>query len=56
MKDMYSFDTDEKTAMQTYNLVRDAYDWFFNSIGLPFVTVSHPFDLAESRPMPKEEI
>jgi prolyl-tRNA synthetase len=56
MKDMYSFDMDETTAMQTYNLVRDAYDWFFNSIGLPFVTVSHPFDVAKSRPMPKVEI
>ena len=56
MKDMYSFDTDEKTAMQTYNLVRGAYDWFFNSIGLTFVTVSHRFDVAKSRPMRKEEI
>lgn len=38
MKDMYSFDLDENTAMKTYELVRDTYDWFFNSIGLPFVT------------------
>lgn len=38
MKDMYSFDLDENTAMKTYELVRDSYDWFFNSIGLPFVT------------------
>lgn len=40
MKDMYSFDLDEDTALATYNDVRDAYDWFFSSIGLPFVTVS----------------
>ena len=40
MKDMYSFDLDEKTALETYSLVREAYEWFFNSIGLPFVTVS----------------
>jgi len=56
MKDMYSFDLDEKTAMKTYELVRDAYDWFFNSIGLPFVTVSHSIVGFDFRPMPKEEI
>jgi prolyl-tRNA synthetase len=39
MKDMYSFDTDEVIALQTYEQVRDAYDWFFNAIGLPFTTV-----------------
>jgi prolyl-tRNA synthetase len=39
MKDMYSFDLDKHTALKTYNSVRDAYDWFFSSIGLPFVTV-----------------
>jgi prolyl-tRNA synthetase len=39
MKDMYSFDMDEKTAMETYNDVRKAYNWFFEEIGLPFVTV-----------------
>jgi prolyl-tRNA synthetase len=39
MKDMYSFDADETTALQTYNEVRGAYDWFFNKIGVPFVTV-----------------
>lgn len=45
MKDLYSFDTDEAAAMDTYNTVRDAYDWFFNSIGLPFVTVFHVIPL-----------
>ena len=39
MKDMYSFDVDEKAAMKTYEEVRAAYDWFFARIGLPFVTV-----------------
>lgn len=39
MKDMYSFDMDENTALDTYDQVREAYDWFFSSIGLPFVTV-----------------
>jgi prolyl-tRNA synthetase len=39
MKDMYSFDLDENAAMETYKEVRDAYDWFFKRIGLPFVTV-----------------
>jgi len=34
----YSFDVDEKAAMKTYNEVREAYDWFFNQIGFPFVT------------------
>lgn len=39
MKDMYSFDTDEDAAMVTYREVREAYDWFFKQIDLPFVTV-----------------
>jgi prolyl-tRNA synthetase len=41
MKDMYSFDADEAAAMDTYVSVREAYDWFFNQIGLPFETVSY---------------
>ena len=40
MKDMYSFDTDEITAMDTYNKVREVYDWFFETIGLPYITVN----------------
>lgn len=43
MKDMYSFDMDENTAMKTYEEVRAAYDWFFGQIGLPFVTVYFPW-------------
>jgi prolyl-tRNA synthetase len=41
MKDMYSFDLDTTTALETYDDVRSAYDWFFNEIGIPFVTVLH---------------
>lgn len=39
MKDLYTFDLDKKTALETYDEVRQAYDWFFRQIGLPFVTV-----------------
>jgi prolyl-tRNA synthetase len=39
MKDMYSFDISYGAAMEAYNDVRSAYDWFFQQIGLPFVTV-----------------
>jgi prolyl-tRNA synthetase len=57
MKDMYSFDLDEKTAMETYGLVRNTYDLFFKSIGLPFVTVrSSPVKVSYSRSKLKEGI
>ena len=56
MKDMYSFDVDEAAAMSTYGEVRDAYDWFFKQIGLPFVTVLLPVSLIDSRWMRREEI
>jgi prolyl-tRNA synthetase len=39
MKDLYSFDVGEADAMKTYADVRKAYDWFFEQIGIPFVTV-----------------
>jgi prolyl-tRNA synthetase len=42
MKDMYSFDLDDETAMDTYKQVQEAYDWFFQQVGLPFVIVSPP--------------
>ena len=42
MKDMYSFDLDEETAMDTYKQVQEAYDWFFQQVGLPFVMVFPP--------------
>ncbi|XP_074859594.1 putative proline--tRNA ligase, mitochondrial [Carettochelys insculpta] len=39
MKDMYTFDTCEEAALQTYNLVCEAYCNVFNSLGLRFVKV-----------------
>jgi prolyl-tRNA synthetase len=39
MKDMYSFDEDETAALETYSQVREAYNWFFEQIGLPVVSV-----------------
>ena len=39
MKDMYSFDLDQNSAMEAYEEARKAYDWFFSQIGLPFITV-----------------
>lgn len=42
MKDMYSFDEDEPKALETYKQVREAYDWFFKQIGLPFISVCSP--------------
>jgi len=56
MKDMYSFDVDEAATMSTYGEVRDAYDWFFEQIGLPFVTVLLLVSLIDSRWMQREEI
>ncbi|KAJ3222074.1 hypothetical protein HK099_002728 [Clydaea vesicula] len=37
MKDLYTFDVDEKNAMQTYEDVTTAYDKIFKKIGIPFV-------------------
>ncbi|KFP75747.1 hypothetical protein N310_04607, partial [Acanthisitta chloris] len=56
MKDMYTFDTSEEAAQQTYEQVCDAYCSFFSRLGLPFVkvqaatgsiggTMSHEFQL-----------
>ncbi|NXU51670.1 SYPM protein, partial [Turnix velox] len=56
MKDMYTFDTCEEAARQTYSLVCDAYSRLFHRLGLPYVkvraatgsiggTVSHEFQL-----------
>ncbi|XP_041064227.1 probable proline--tRNA ligase, mitochondrial isoform X2 [Carcharodon carcharias] len=39
MKDMYTFDVSEKAAMETYNLVSDAYSHIFERLGLQFVKV-----------------
>lgn len=37
MKDMYTFDTDEQSAMQTYEAVCEAYCRIFDRIGVPYV-------------------
>uniref|UniRef100_A0A3B3R5X6 Probable proline--tRNA ligase, mitochondrial n=1 Tax=Paramormyrops kingsleyae TaxID=1676925 RepID=A0A3B3R5X6_9TELE len=39
MKDMYSFDTSEEAAHQTYKAVCQAYDRLFRRLGLPYVMV-----------------
>ncbi|KAH9523430.1 prolyl-tRNA synthetase [Bulinus truncatus] len=40
MKDMYTFDTSEETALETYNLVCHAYNRIFDRIGVNYVKVS----------------
>ncbi|CAG8837217.1 38975_t:CDS:2, partial [Gigaspora margarita] len=37
MKDLYTFDTTEETALKTYEEVNEAYNKIFSRIGLPFV-------------------
>jgi prolyl-tRNA synthetase len=37
MKDMYSFDSNSESALETYNEVRKAYDSFFTELGAPFI-------------------
>ena len=39
MKDLYTFDKDPSSAEETYQLVTDAYDKFFQSLGVPFCRV-----------------
>ncbi|XP_043556065.1 probable proline--tRNA ligase, mitochondrial [Chiloscyllium plagiosum] len=39
MKDMYTFDVSEGAAMETYNLVSQAYSCIFGQLGLQFVKV-----------------
>ncbi|XP_050421520.1 probable proline--tRNA ligase, mitochondrial [Adelges cooleyi] len=39
MKDMYSFDRDEKSAVETYNTVCQAYENVFNFIGVNYIKV-----------------
>ncbi|KAL3276765.1 hypothetical protein HHI36_012132 [Cryptolaemus montrouzieri] len=36
MKDMYSFDIDYEKAMETYSIVSDSYENFFNILGIEF--------------------
>ncbi|CAG8782846.1 20343_t:CDS:2, partial [Gigaspora rosea] len=37
MKDLYTFDTTEEAALETYEEVNEAYNKIFSRIGLPFV-------------------
>jgi hypothetical protein len=37
MKDLYTFDINEKAAMQTYDNVREVYRLFFRRLGLPVI-------------------
>lgn len=37
MKDLYTFDTDEETAKDTYETVCEAYNNIFKKIGVDFV-------------------
>lgn len=39
MKDLYTFDTTEKAALATYQLVRAEYRNFFEALGVPYVEV-----------------
>ncbi|BFZ16805.1 hypothetical protein BsWGS_19843 [Bradybaena similaris] len=40
MKDMYTFDTNKDTALETYSAVCEAYDRIFDRIGVAYVKVS----------------
>ena len=37
MKDLYTFDSSEKSALQTYEMVRKAYDAFFNEFKIRYL-------------------
>jgi len=43
MKDMYSFDVSEETAMETYTVVNAAYDRLFKQLEVPFVKGKYNF-------------
>lgn len=40
MKDLYSFDVDEPRALESYDLVRKAYDQIFGKLGVPVKSVA----------------
>ena len=40
MKDLYSFDLTEESAMETYGLVGKAYNNIFKTLSLPFYVVT----------------
>lgn len=39
MKDLYTFDIDKESAVETYNQIRDQYCKIFTEIGVPFVQI-----------------
>lgn len=45
MKDLYCFDADKDSAVNTYEMVNDIYDQFFKYIGVPFVKGGSENDL-----------
>lgn len=40
MKDLYTFDSTEAAALETYHEVQGAYRAFFDEIKLPYIVVS----------------
>ena len=60
MKDLYTFDSTVREALETYNTVRDAYAAFFNELKLPYLVagassgaiggdISHEYHFQSSR-------
>ena len=46
MKDLYTFDASEQEALQTYQIVRDAYKAFFDELKIPYLTArAHSGDI-----------
>ena len=40
MKDLYTFDINDATAIATYNQIRQRYDALFEELKIPFLVVS----------------
>lgn len=46
MKDLYTFDVSEKEALETYQIVRDAYNAFFDELKIPYlIAKAHSGDI-----------
>lgn len=46
MKDLYTFDASEKEAIETYNIVKEAYSAFFDELKIPYVVAeAHSGDI-----------
>ena len=43
MKDLYTFDANEECALATYDLVTEAYNNIFETIGIPFIRGTRVF-------------